>query len=174
LHQTPKRTIMKMIHKLTFVIFLIIFTSCNISTKTKRINRNLIDNKNISLLNIDEDNKVLIRKDYYGTYSFTSWNAYNVANTQVHQVENLDYNSSVQRIENLKKNISKLSSTIPDWLETNKVLKEIEDVKEEYATLLKEKDKSTQDIRENWEDLSEEFDDLRQELSETIKDYRTE
>ena len=103
MHQTPKRTIMKMIHKLTFVIFLIIFTSCNISTKTKRINRNLIDNKNISLLNIDEDNKVLIRKDYYGTYSFTSWNAYNVANTQVHQVENLDYNSSVQRIENLKK-----------------------------------------------------------------------
>lgn len=169
-----KNIIMKMIHKLSFIILLILFTSCNVNTKTKRINRNLIDNKNISLLNIDEDNKVIIRKDYYGTYSFTSWNAYNVANTQVHQVENLDYNSSVKRIENLKKNISNLSSTIPDWLENKKVLKEIEDVQEEYDTLLKEKDKSTQNIRENWEDLSEEFDDLREELSETIKDYRTE
>lgn len=165
---------MKMIHKLSFIILLTLLTSCNVNTKTKRINRNLIDNKNISLLNIDEDNKVIIRKDYYGTYSFTSWNAYNVANTQVHQVENLDYNSSVKRIENLKKNISNLSSTIPDWLENKKVLKEIEDVQEEYDTLLKEKDKSTQNIRENWEDLSEEFDDLREELSETIKDYRTE
>ncbi|WP_340850635.1 hypothetical protein [Polaribacter vadi] len=161
-------------HKFIFTITLLFLTSCSFSSKKDRINRNLVDNKNISLLNIDEDQKIIIRKDYYGTYSFSSWNAYNVANTQIHQVKNLEYNSSVERIENLEKNISKLSSTIPDWLETNKVLKEIEDVKEEYATLLNEKDKSTKAIRENWEELSNEFDDLREELSETVKDYRTE
>ena len=165
---------MKMMHKFIFTITLLLLTSCSFSSKKDRINRNLVDNKNISLLNIDEDQKIIIRKDYYGTYSFSSWNAYNVANTQIHQVKNLEYNSSVERIENLKKNISKLSSTIPDWLETNKVLKEIEDVKEEYATLLNEKDKSTKAIRENWEELSNEFDDLREELSETVKDYRAE
>ncbi|AOW18211.1 hypothetical protein LPB03_12460 [Polaribacter vadi] len=165
---------MKMMHKFIFTITLLFLTSCSFSSKKDRINRNLVDNKNISLLNIDEDQKIIIRKDYYGTYSFSSWNAYNVANTQIHQVKNLEYNSSVERIENLEKNISKLSSTIPDWLETNKVLKEIEDVKEEYATLLNEKDKSTKAIRENWEELSNEFDDLREELSETVKDYRTE
>ncbi|WP_139058986.1 hypothetical protein [Polaribacter vadi] len=163
-----------MMHKFIFTITLLFLTSCSFSSKKDRINRNLVDNKNISLLNIDEDQKIIIRKDYYGTYSFSSWNAYNVANTQIHQVKNLEYNSSVERIENLEKNISKLSSTIPDWLETNKVLKEIEDVKEEYATLLNEKDKSTKAIRENWEELSNEFDDLREELSETVKDYRTE
>ena len=163
-----------MMHKFIFTITLLLLTSCSFSSKKERINRNLVDNKNISLLNIDEDQKIIIRKDYYGTYSFSSWNAYNVANTQIHQVKNLEYNSSVERIENLEKNISKLSSTIPDWLETNKVLKEIEDVKEEYATLLNEKDKSTKAIRENWEELSNEFDDLREELSETVKDYRTE
>jgi|TARA_R110002050_G_scaffold69335_1_gene149965 DNA repair ATPase RecN len=165
---------MKMMHKFIFTITLLLLTSCSFSSKKERINRNLVDNKNISLLNIDEDQKIIIRKDYYGTYSFSSWNAYNVANTQIHQVKNLEYNSSVERIENLEKNISKLSSTIPDWLETNKVLKEIEDVKEEYATLLNEKDKSTKAIRENWEELSNEFDDLREELSETVKDYRAE
>ena len=165
---------MKMMHKFIFTITLLFLTSCSFSSKKDRINRNLVDNKNISLLNIDEDQKIIIRKDYYGTYSFSSWNAYNVANTQIHQVKNLEYNSSVERIENLEKNISKLSSTIPDWLETNKVLKEIEDVKEEYATLLNEKDKSTKAIRENWEELSNEFDDLREELSETVKDYRAE
>ncbi|MGY8908347.1 MAG: hypothetical protein ACKVIG_00575 [Flavobacteriales bacterium] len=163
-----------MMHKFIFTITLLLLTSCSFSSKKERINRNLVDNKNISLLNIDEDQKIIIRKDYYGTYSFSSWNAYNVANTQIHQVKNLEYNSSVERIENLEKNISKLSSTIPDWLETNKVLKEIEDVKEEYATLLNEKDKSTKAIRENWEELSNEFDDLREELSETVKDYRAE
>lgn len=163
-----------MMHKFIFTITLLLLTSCSFSSKKERINRNLVDNKNISLLNIDEDQKIIIRKDYYGTYSFSSWNAYNVANTQIHQVKNLEFNSSVERIENLEKNISKLSSTIPDWLETNKVLKEIEDVKEEYATLLNEKDKSTKAIRENWEELSNEFDDLREELSETVKDYRTE
>ncbi len=163
-----------MIYKFLFFSALILFTSCSNISKQDQINRNLIDNKNISLLNIDEENKIIIRKDYYGTYSFSSWNAYNVANIQVHQVENLEFNSSVDRIENLQKNISTLSSTIPDWLETNEVLKEIEDVKEEYATLLNEKDKSTKDIRENWEELSNEFDDLRAELSETVKDYRTE
>ena len=165
---------MKMMHKFICTITLLLLTACSFSSKKERINRNLVDNKNISLLNIDEDQKIIIRKDYYGTYSFSSWNAYNVANTQIHQVKNLEYNSSVERIENLEKNISKLSSTIPDWLETNKVLKEIEDVKEEYATLLNEKDKSTKAIRENWEELSNEFDDLREELSETVKDYRTE
>tara|TARA_R110002049_G_scaffold140911_1_gene302245 strand:+ start:193 stop:690 length:498 start_codon:yes stop_codon:yes gene_type:complete len=165
---------MKMMRKFIFIITVILFTSCSSSSKADRINSNLVDNKNISLLNIDDDQKVIIRKDYYGTYSFSSWNAYNVANTQIHQVKNLKYNSSVERIENLERNITKLSSTIPDWLETNKVLKEIEDVKEEYATLLNEKDKSTKDIRENWEVLSNEFDELREELNETVKDYRTE
>ena len=165
---------MKMMHKFIFIITLILFTSCDFSSKEDRINKNLVDNKNISLLNIDDHKKIIIRKDYYGTYSFSTWNAYNVANTQIHQVKNLKYNSSVERIENLERNILKLSSTIPDWLETNKVLKEIEDVKKAYAILLNEKDKSTRDIRKNWEGLSNEFDDLRKELNETVKNYRTE
>jgi hypothetical protein len=39
-------------------------------------------------------------------------------------------------------------------------------------TLLKEKDSTTKNNRENWEKLSAEFDDLRKELDETINDYK--
>jgi len=163
---------MKIIHTISVILIFIIFTSCNSKNKTDQININLMNDKNVSVLNINNDKKVIVRKDYYGTYSFKSWNAYNVANTHVHQVKNLDYNSSVKRIENLKKNISNLSTTIPAWLETAEILKEIEDVQEEYSILFKEKNMSTQNIRENWEELSEEFDDLREELSETIEEYK--
>jgi hypothetical protein len=70
----------------------------------------------------------LFSKDYYGTNSFRNWNSYNVTNTQVLQVKNLEYNSSVQRVESFKKNILNLSSTIPAWLENKEVLNEIKDV----------------------------------------------
>jgi hypothetical protein len=163
---------MKIIHTFTVILIaLIVFTSCNFKNKTNQINRNLIDDKDVSVLKIDDDKKVIVRKDYYGTYSFKSWNAYNVANTQIHQVEDLDFNSSVKRIVNLKENISNLSTTIPVWLESNLILKEIRDVQKEYAILLKESNKSTNIIRQNWESLSEEFKDLRKELKETVKDY---
>ena len=51
-----------MMHKFIFTITLLLLTSCSFSSKKDRINRNLVDNKNISLLNIDEDQKIIIRK----------------------------------------------------------------------------------------------------------------
>ena len=105
------------------------------------------------------------------SHTFKSWNAYNAANTKIYKFDNQSFNSSIKRIKNLKEHILNLSTTIPKWIKSNIILKEIGNVKKQYATLLKERNKSTNKIRQNWGSLSEEFKDFRIELEKTTKDY---
>lgn len=162
---------MKVIKKCALVatITTLIFTSCN--TKKTEI---LQYSDNVVVVDLEDGKKVTVKKDDYGTYSFNDWNAFNVANTDLYEVENMDYNSSKRRIENLNRWISSLPKTAPNWIKTEEVLEDINNVQKEYEALLNERNKSTKVIRENWEDLSEKFDDLREEIEETIEDYQTE
>jgi hypothetical protein len=51
---------MKIIHKFIVVFTFIFFISCNTNSKKDNINRNLIDNKNISLVDINKDKKIIV------------------------------------------------------------------------------------------------------------------
>lgn len=129
------------------------------------------NNPRIKLLTLDNGEEVIVRKDYYDTYSFNSWNAYNLANIEIHRIEEADFEIAKNRYFNLNDDISKLDKRMPEWLKTEEVLEDIDDVKEEYSKLMKERNAPTKNVLQNWEEFTEKFDDLREELEETIEKY---
>ena len=138
---------MSFLKKYTSIFLFIALTSLSSCNPYNRIDDDsLYNDEDVTVIEINEDRKVVVRKDYYDTYSFSNWNAYNVANTQIHQVENNKFNSSPKRIVNLEKSISNLSATIPNWIKTEDILEEIAEIEQEYETLLSEKDKSTKKL----------------------------
>lgn len=162
---------MKQIKKMTLALLMtsLFFSSCNM--KKKNTSSEFDDSPNIELVTLDNGEEVILRKDYYGTYSFNDWNSYNVVNTELHRAEELDFKTSLNRLSNLNEEILGLSNTIPNWLKTEEVMEDVDDVIEEYSKLLKERDQPTKNIKQNLEELSEKFDDLREELNETIEEY---
>lgn len=129
------------------------------------------DSPRIELLELNNGNEVLLRIDYYGTYSFKNWNAYNLVNTELHRIEGINYKTSLNRILNLDKGISSLRSTILNWLKTEEVMEDIDGVQKEYSFLLNERNGSKQKVKQNLEKFTGKFDDLRQELSETVGEF---
>lgn len=108
-----------------------------------------------------------------GSLAFNNWEGFNTANNDLREIEDLDLEITSEKIESLKGNIASLESTIPSWLKNEEVMEDIEDVEEEYMTLLKEKDEPSKNVKQNLEELNEKFDDLREELNETIEKYKS-
>lgn len=142
------------------------FISCGFKKDNGKI---FEDNPRIELLELNNGKEVILRKDYYGTYSFNNWNAYNIANIEIHRIEEVDYKISKNRLLNLNDEIYSLPNKIPKWLKTEEVIEDIYYVQEEYSKLLKQRNLSTKMVRQNWKEFTEKFDDLRDELDETIE-----
>ena len=162
---------MKLINKMTSILLLtsVFFISCDIK---KDNNIAFKDNPRIELLTLDNGNEVIVRKDYYGTYSFNNWNTYNLANIEIHRIETADYEIPKSRLLNLNDEVSSLDKKMPNWLKTEEVLEDIADVKEEFTKLIEEQNAPMKNIKQNWDEFEEKFDDLREELSETVDEFQ--
>lgn len=151
-----------------FFCLAIVLTSCEI-----RKDKKYVDSPNILFVELNNGEKQIVRKDDYGTYSFSNWNSYNIININVHRAEDIDYKTSRDKIHYLNEHMSNLQETIPNWLKTEDILEDVKDVQEKYKILLKESGESTAKVRENWQMLTENFNDLREDLSDIVEDYNT-
>lgn len=154
--------------KFILMTVLITMISCNL-----RKENNFTDNDNIDVIDLKNDKSLLVKKDYYGTYSFSNWNDFNISNIRLHEIESLDFNTSITRMNLLSESILGMDECIPDWLKTDKALKEIEEIEEKFSILVDQRYSSTTKIRKNWENLSNKFDDLREELKETVEENQS-
>lgn len=162
---------MKLTIKTTILLFTtsLFLISCNLKKENTTI---FEDNPRVDLLTLDNGKEVIVRKDYYGTYSFNNWNTYNMANIEIHRIEEADYEIAKNRFLNLNTEISNLQQTIPNWLKTKEVMGKIAEVKTEYDGLMQLKDKPLKSVKERWEEFTEKFNDLREELSETVNEFQ--
>ncbi|PQJ80212.1 hypothetical protein [Polaribacter porphyrae] len=154
--------------KLVLISFFLMLGACNSKEEKKQA---YAQNPNIYMVELEDGETIMLKKDYYDTFSFENWNNFNVANTRLLQIEENDYKTSINRLVNLKPFIRNLSETAPEWLKTEEVLEDINDVEKEYKELLKEIDGSTKEVRENCKELNEEFDELRENINEIVEDY---
>jgi len=154
--------------KFILMTVLITMISCNL-----RKEDNFTDNDNIDVIDLKNDKSLLVKKDYYWTYSFSNWNDFNISNIRLHEIESLDFNTSITRMNLLSESILGMDESIPDWLKTNKALKEIKEIEEKFSILVDQRYSSTTKIRKNWKNLSNEFDDLREELKETVEENQS-
>ena len=170
---------MKTIKKLTsiFAIASLIFISCD-NKKEKKVDDEVVietstNNAKTYTVSLDDGTKVTYYKDNYGVLTFNDWDGFNVANKEMTAIENMSYNTTKQRLEDLRGTVLGLENSIPAWLRTEEVMEDIADVKEEYNKLYNERNEPVKNVRQNWEELSEKFDDLREELNETLEKFKS-
>lgn len=164
---------MKEIKKiLTIIIAIAFMTACN--TSENQNTKPFIETEGISLITLKNGEQVIVREDFYGTYSFPNWNNYNLANVRMHEIESVDFEAPISRIGNVNSAIVELDRDIPNWLKTDAILSDVNRVQQEYEVLLEERDSTTQQLRENFENLSEKFDELREELELKVESYTAE
>jgi DNA repair exonuclease SbcCD ATPase subunit len=104
--------------------------------------------------------------------SFKDWGDFERINKEMEKLKKADYNFDINDIDNLEGMITNLETSIPKWLRTEEVMEDIEDVKEEYAKLAREKNEPMKNVLQNIEELNEKLDDLVEEVNETIEKYR--
>ncbi len=154
--------------KSILIVFTIVLSSCITKKDKKAI---FLDNPNVFRIKLENGETEIVKKNYDDDFIFDNWNAYNLVNTQLSLIESQEYQISKNRIINLKQFINNLSVTMPNWLKTNNIVKEIDDVKRKYNQLIKELNQSTQVIRENCRELNQEFNELKENVNKTVKDY---
>ena len=146
-----------------FSMITLFFVACN-TAQDKNTEETVFELNDGTTVLLDENNNLA---------TVNNWGDFNSANEALLGLESRDYEISMNNLENLRGSIANLSSSIPQSLRTEEVLEDIEDVQEEYRTLMNESNEPVKNIKQNIEELVEKFDDLREELYETVEDYST-
>lgn len=161
-----------MIKYLKHILFLLLFVSIFSCDITRKKPKNFIDTPNLFMVQVNDGEKIIVRKDYNDGLSFENWNAYNVINTKLFNIERYDFKTSKNNLVKLKPFINDLSQTAPNWLRTPEVIKEINKVKAEFTVLIEELDASTSAIRDNCEALNDAFKELRIDVQNVVENYK--
>lgn len=146
-----------------FTMITLFFVACN-TAQDKNTDENVFELNDGTTIQLDNNNNVA---------TITNWGDFNSANNALLNLEDRNYEISMSNLSNLRGSIANLAESIPQSLRTEEVLEDIEDVQEEYRTLMNESDEPLKNIKQNIEELVEKFDDLREELYETVEDYST-
>ena len=169
---------MNTIKKFTSILAIasLVFVSCD---KAKEKNTDEVkvvtttDNFETFTIKLEDGNTVTYNKNKEGVLRFNDWDGFNIANQEMTAIENMSFNTTKQRLEDLRGTILNLENTIPAWLKTEEVMEDIADIKEEYNKLYNERNEPVKNVKQNWEELSEKFDDLREELNETLDKFKS-
>ncbi|MEL0644665.1 hypothetical protein V6251_09745 [Olleya sp. Ti.3.14] len=101
----------------------------------------------------------------------SGWDGFNKLSIEMKKIEGADFNTKSAAIPNMGSIIASLQSTRPDWMKTEEITEDIEDVQKEYNEYIKEQNgKEKRNVR-NLEELNEAYDDLVEEINETFDKY---
>ncbi|NVJ88266.1 MAG: hypothetical protein HWD82_02340 [Flavobacteriaceae bacterium] len=163
---------MKYLKMMRNTFTLLLFCLSIISCKNK--NDKFIENDDLALVDITEDKTVLLKKDDFGTYSFNNWNDFNLLNVRLHVAESKEFRVPVSTVGVYEEAVNNLHNSIPKWLKSEDLVKEIKDAQKKYDNLIDERFKSTTKVRKNWSELTNAFDDVRELLNEKVDNYIAE
>lgn len=126
--------------------------------------------KSTSFLNKNGE-KIAYHLDESGVIHLDDWRSFSTLESEMAIMKNLDFKITNKAINDLEGIVTSLKQTIPDWLMTDEVMEDIDDVQKEYQELLIEINANEKERVENLEELSEQLDDLQEEINETVYAY---
>ena len=101
----------------------------------------------------------------------SGWSGFNTLSVEMKNLEGADLNTMKAALPNFKNTIASLQSTRPEWMMTEEITEDIEDVQKEYNEYIKEQNSKEKNVKENIEELNEAYDDLVEEINETFDKY---
>jgi hypothetical protein len=106
-----------------------------------------------------------------GIVGFDDWSNYTEVNAELESFKDKEYITVEKNVINLNDRMENLANTIPEWLKTDEVLEDVEEVQEEYKELMADNDDSETEVEKNLDALSDKFDELKETLDETVASY---
>ena len=119
----------------------------------------------------DTQKPIVYNLDTNGIVGFDDWTDYTIVNYEIEDIKRSNYSTTKNRLQHIHYRIANLNNTIPNWLKTEEVLEDINDIQKDYLELIKDSTASGEDLEGELEDFSEKFDDLKEELQETVDRY---
>lgn len=105
-----------------------------------------------------------------GIVGFEGWKQFNILTYELEEMKKANIYTK-ERIGNLRGVIATLDDNIPDWLKTEEVMEDVDDIQKEYNELMADPNASEKEYKENIEEVSEKYEDLQEELTETVEKY---
>ena len=162
----------------------LVFTSCMDEKSEKKdtdqteINSEL---KNNTEKNINNDEKMMVSNNNSMAIRTTNndvkamqisgWSSFNELSIEMKKLENADFSKMKTTLPMFEKTIASLNSTRPEWMMTEEIREDVEDVQKEYNELIADKNAGEKEYKENIEELNEAYDDLVEEINETFDEY---
>lgn len=109
--------------------------------------------------------------EYKNTGIVTGWKAFSDLHIGMKSLEGKDYAATKKTAGNLAATINDLTITRPDWLKTEEISEDIDDLEKDYKKLMSEDNTNEDKFRRDLEEVNEQYDDLIEEVNETIERY---
>lgn len=107
-----------------------------------------------------------------GTVGISGWEAYNELSAGMTSLDGADFIVTKNTIKHIGNAVNTLGTTRPDWMNTEEINEDIEDVQKEYGELITgTQNWNEKEYKENLEELAEKYEDLREEADETYMEY---
>lgn len=101
----------------------------------------------------------------------SGWDGFNELSIEMKKLENADLNTMQTALPNFESTIASLSTTRPEWMMTEEISEDIEDLQKEYKALMSSDNTNEKKYKRDLEEVNEAYDDLVEEINETFDTY---
>ncbi|APX99460.1 hypothetical protein [Lacinutrix venerupis] len=101
----------------------------------------------------------------------SGWDGFNKLSIEMKKLEDADLNTMQTALPNFESTIASLSTTRPEWMMTEEISEDIEDLQKEYKALMSSDNTNEKKYKRDLEEVNEAYDDLVEEINETFDTY---
>lgn len=101
----------------------------------------------------------------------SGWNSFNDLSIEMKKLEGADFAKMKTTLPNISSTIAALNTNRPDWMMTEEIREDVEDLQKEYNEFVEERNGKEKEVNENIEEVNEAYADLVEEINETFDMY---
>ncbi|WP_452222926.1 hypothetical protein [Lacinutrix chionoecetis] len=145
----------------------------NSDDKTRAMNNDTEEMMASNIRMTSKDGKIVERSmnNDVKAMQISGWESFNTLSVEMKKLEGMDMMKMKTAMPNFANTIATLNTTRPEWMMTEEISEDVEDLQKEYNELIADKTADTEEYRENLEEVNEAYDDLVEEINETFDKY---
>jgi len=101
----------------------------------------------------------------------SGWSGFNTLSKEMKKLEGANLATMKTTLPKFANTIASLKTTRPDWMKTEEIGEDIEDLQKEYKELMSKNNTNDRKYGRDLEELNEAYDDLVEEINETFDKY---
>jgi len=136
---------------------------------------NSVSNKAMASINkVTTKDGITVERSINNTVNamqISGWSGFNTLSIEMKKLEGADFKTIKAALPSVASTINSLNTTRPDWMKTEEISEDIEDLQKEYKELMSKDNTNDRKYKRDLEELNEAYDDLVEEINETFDKY---